>query len=131
MTKDVVKDYRVLLAEIKGRVRAAQYSALRAVNKELVGLYWDIGRIISERQKGDTWGRSIVEKLAVDLRTEFPGIRGFSTSNLWRMRLLYEKYAQNVKLAPLVREIAWAHKEARTYWERAGAFCVVCSVGNK
>jgi predicted nuclease of restriction endonuclease-like (RecB) superfamily len=105
----IYKEYGALLADIKTRVRAAQYAALRAVNKELVGLYWDIGRIISERQQSRTWGKSVVKKLAEDLQSEFPGVKGFSGSNLWRMRCLYEKYAQNTKLAPLVREIAWAH----------------------
>jgi len=61
-----------------------------------------------ERQKGETWGKSVVKRLADDLQTEFPGIMGFSASNLWRMRIFYETYAQNEKLAPLVREISWS-----------------------
>jgi predicted nuclease of restriction endonuclease-like (RecB) superfamily len=101
-------DYRELLGKIKERIRSTQYEALRAVNKELISLYWDIGRIILERQKGETWGKSIVKKLAHDLQAEFPGITGFSASNLWRMRIFYETYATNGKLAPLVREISWS-----------------------
>ena len=61
-----------------------------------------------ERQKGETWGKSVVKRLADDLQTEFPGIMGFSASNLWRMRVFHETYAQNEKLAPLVREISWS-----------------------
>ena len=102
-------DYATLLAEIKERVRSAQYAALKAVNKELVGLYWDIGRSICVRQAGNTWGKAIVQKLAADLRKEFPGIGGFSPSNLWRMKAFYETYSTSEKLAPLVREIAWSH----------------------
>lgn len=64
--------YGRLLSEIKERVRAAQYEALRAVNKELVGLYWDIGRMIVERQTGNTWGKAIVQRLAEDLQRRFP-----------------------------------------------------------
>ncbi len=101
--------YLELLADIKQRIRSAQYEALKAVNKELIALYWDIGQIIVKRQKGKTWGKSIVAKLANDLQEEFPGIGGFSSSNLWRARLFYETYADNLKLAPLVREIAWSH----------------------
>jgi len=101
--------YSELLTEIKQRIRSAQYEALKAVNKELIGLYWDIGQIIVQRQKGRTWGKSIVTKLASDLQEEFPGIGGFSSSNLWRARLFYETYADHPKLAPLVREIAWSH----------------------
>ena len=103
----VPKDYAALLAEVKERVRAAQYEALRAVNKELVGLYWDIGRMIEDRQKGETWGKSVVANLSGDLQQEFPGIQGFSAQNLWRMRQFYLTYTGNEKLSPLVREISW------------------------
>lgn len=102
-------DYIVLLKEIKDRIRSAQYEALKAVNRELISLYWDIGRMIVERQRKEKWGKSVVEKLSQDLCQEFPGVQGFSPSNLWRMRLFYETYAPHEKLAPLVREIAWAH----------------------
>jgi predicted nuclease of restriction endonuclease-like (RecB) superfamily len=104
-----VKSYGALLAEIKSRVRAAQYAALRAVNRELVGLYWDIGRLIVERQKREAWGRSVVERLAADLRAEFPGIRGFSAQNLWRMHQFYREYPEGSILSPMVRELAWTH----------------------
>ncbi len=102
-------DYAALVGEIKGRIRAAQYEALRAVNKELIDLYWNIGKLIVERQQGMTWGRSVVEKLATDVRSEFPGIQGFSAPNLWRMKQFYEAYVGSQKLSPLVREIGWTH----------------------
>ena len=102
-------DYESLLSEVKERVRTAQYAALKSVNKQLVGLYWDIGRIIVERQAGETWGQAIVQQLAGDLRNEFPGVGGFSASNLWRMKGFFETYRDAEKLAPLVREIAWSH----------------------
>ena len=102
-------DYASLLSEVKESVRAAQYSALRAVNRELVGLYWDIGRMIVGRLAGNSWGKAVVERLAGDLRLEFPGIGGFSASNLWRMKGFYEAYASSEKLAPMVREIGWSH----------------------
>jgi predicted nuclease of restriction endonuclease-like (RecB) superfamily len=103
----IPKDYAALLAEVKERVRAAQYEALRAVNKELVGLYWDIGRMIAERQKSETWGKSVVVTLAGDLQREFPGVQGFSSQNLWRMRQFHQAYAESEKLSPMVREISW------------------------
>src|SRR5579883_2958453 len=101
------ESYATLLGEIKERIRSAQYAALRAVNRELIELYWDIGKLIVERQSGKTWGRSVVENLAKDLQAEFPGISGFSAANLWRIKNFYEAYAANEKLAPLVREISW------------------------
>jgi predicted nuclease of restriction endonuclease-like (RecB) superfamily len=102
-------DYAHLLAEVKERVRSAQYAALKAVNTELVGLYWDIGRMIVERQEKSGWGRSVVENLSADLRREFPGVAGFSMQNLWYMRQFYLEYSGHEKLQPLVGEIAWAH----------------------
>ncbi len=104
--------YRALLGEVKERIRSAQYEALKAVNKELVGLYWDIGRMIVERQDVEGWGKAVVEQLAADLRTEFPGVGGFSASNLWRMKAFFEAYTGLEKLAPLVREIGWSHNLA-------------------
>ena len=102
-------DYPRLLTEIKERIRAAQYEALKAVNKELVGLYWDIGRIIVERQETEGWGKAVVKRLSADLRQEFPGVSGFSIQNLWYMRQFYSEYHDNERLQPLVGEIAWAH----------------------
>lgn len=100
-----LRGYSRLLTEIKERIRSAQYEALKAVNKELVGLYWDIGRMIVERQKGATWGKAVVERLAADLQKELPGIRGFSARNIWYMRVLHVTYATQPKLQPLVAEI--------------------------
>ena len=107
MKKIFKNDYKSFLAEVKERIRQAQYEALKAVNKELIQLYWDIGRMIVERQKQFGWGKSIVENLAWDLQKEFPGMGGLSKDNLWRMRKFYLNYSTNKKLAPLVQEISW------------------------
>ena len=109
MSNPISDNYRHLLMEIKQRIRSAQYEALKAVNREMINLYWDIGQIIVTQQQGATWGKSVVEQLAKDLQAEFPGISGFSAANLWRMRLFYESYVNNEKLAPMVREIGWTH----------------------
>jgi predicted nuclease of restriction endonuclease-like (RecB) superfamily len=102
-------DYAQLLAEVKERVRSAQYAALKAVNTELVGLYWDLGRMIVDRQEQAGWGKSVVERLSQDLRREFPGVAGFSVQNLWYMRQFHMEYRGDERLQPLVGEIAWAH----------------------
>jgi predicted nuclease of restriction endonuclease-like (RecB) superfamily len=103
------KGYSSLLKDVKERIRSAQYQALKAVNKELIQLYWDIGRMIVERQKGNKWGKSVVEMLAKDLQNELPGISGFSARNIWYMRTFYLDYHTNQKLQPLVAEIGWTH----------------------
>ncbi len=101
------KNYAGFLAEIKQRIREAQYSALKAVNKGLIALYWDIGRKIVEQQEKHGWGKAVVETLAKDLQKEYPGIKGFSVQNLWYMRQFYINYLGNAKLQPLVGEISW------------------------
>lgn len=103
------KEYTHLLESIKTRIRRAQYDALKAVNKEMIVLYWDIGKMIVERQKKEGWGKAVVETLAVDLQKEFPGVQGYSKDNLWRMRKFYIQYQDNQKLAPMVQEIGWTH----------------------
>lgn len=102
-------DYGTLLVEVKDRLHKAQYQALRAANKELVGLYWDIGRMIARKQETNGWGKSVVSQLAIDLQQEFPGVKGFSVQNLWYMRQFYLEYHNNEKLQPLVGEISWTH----------------------
>lgn len=101
--------YLELLAHIKTRIASAQYEAFKAVNKELIKLYWDIGQVIVERLAQEGWGKATVEQLAGDLQKAFPGIKGFSPRNIWYMRTFYLAYSQNEKLQPLVAEIGWAH----------------------
>jgi len=107
MKKISGNNYKNFFFEIKERIYKAQYEALRQVNKELINLYWDIGKLIIEKQEKHKWGKAVVETLALDLQKEFPGIKGFSSQNLWRMRQFFETYKDNVKLSPLVREISW------------------------
>ena len=99
-------DYAGFVDELKNRIDAARLSAARAVNRELVGLYWDIGKAIRDRQAMQGWGDGVVEQLARDLKATFPGTTGFSAASLWRMRQFHEAYASPEFLAQLVREMA-------------------------
>ena len=99
--------YATLLADLKARVRAAQLRAVVSVNRELILLYWDIGRIIVEAQKTKGYGKQVVERLAEDLQKEFPGTAGFSPQNVWFMRSFYLAWpAIPQKLSQVVRESA-------------------------
>ena len=93
--------------DIMKRIRSAQYEAMRAVNKEMISLYWDIGRQITQRQKELGWGKSVVENLSRDIQKEFPGIQGFGVRNIWNMARFYSEYQSNIILQPLVAEISW------------------------
>ena len=94
--------------EITSRIRSAQYEALKAVNKEMIALYWEIGRRITEQQAALGWGKSVVENLSRDIQKEFPGIKGFGVSNMWDMARFYAEYRSNEILQPLVGEISWS-----------------------
>lgn len=106
------QQYAEFLKEIHDRIRQAQQNALKAVNKQLMSLYWDIGKSIVEKQQKEQWGDSVIEGLAFDLQKAFPGIKGFSARNLWRMRDLYVSYRDNEKLPALLAEISWTHNMA-------------------
>jgi predicted nuclease of restriction endonuclease-like (RecB) superfamily len=97
-------EYRQLIEDLKARVTAARISAARAVNRDLILLYWDIGRAIVEKQQALGWGESVVEVISADLRQAFPGMRGFSSRNIWDMRRLYETYTAREFLAQAARE---------------------------
>src|ERR1039457_1409673 len=97
-------DYPAFLAALKRRILHARTSAARAVNHELVLLYWDIGRSIVQKQQTAGWGDAVVERLAADLRAEFPDMRGFSVGNIWRMRQFYQLHTQPQFLAQAARE---------------------------
>ncbi|ACF43498.1 PDDEXK nuclease domain-containing protein [Pelodictyon phaeoclathratiforme] len=101
-------EYAEFLIDIKSRIHQRQYQAFRAVNTELVALYWEIGESIERKQQKLGWGKAVVETLARDLQAEFPGRNGFSARNLWNMRDFYLAYAEHSKLQPLVAEISWA-----------------------
>src|ERR1700757_4376546 len=89
-----VAGYPALLESIKERVRSAQLRASFAVNRELIVLYWSIGRDILSRQKAEGWGAKIIDRLGRDLASEFPGIEGFSPRNLKYMRAFAEAWPE-------------------------------------
>jgi predicted nuclease of restriction endonuclease-like (RecB) superfamily len=102
------KGYADFLLAVKTQIRQRQFQALRAVNTELLALYWWLGENISQRQKELSWGKSVVENLARDLQAEFPGRNGFSAQNLWGMRQFFNEYRDKPKLQSLIGEISWA-----------------------
>lgn len=100
-------DYQQLLGEIKQQFEIGRVNATRAVNTELINLYYAVGQKIIQRQKEHGWGKSIVERLAKDLQKAFPVNTGFSARNLWDMRRFYERYSLYPNLRQVVAEIPW------------------------
>jgi len=98
-------DYPAFLAALKERILRARTSAARAVDHELVLLYWDIGRGIVEKQQTAGWGDAVVERLSADLRAEFPDMRGFSARSIWEMKRLSLAYSDPDFLQQAVAEL--------------------------
>jgi hypothetical protein len=93
-------DFAKLLADVKGRIQAAQTRAVLSVNAELVRLYWDIGRIIDSRQQREGWGAAVIPRLAVALKNELPELKGFSERNIKRMLAFYREYRAPAAIVP-------------------------------
>ncbi|WP_199738881.1 YhcG family protein [Corallococcus sp. CA054B] len=96
-------------AEIIVLIEAARRRAYQAVNTELVAHYWELGEYLSRKIASAEWGDSVVEELAADLARRYPGVRGYTRPNLFRMRQFYEAYRSNRKVSPLVRQLPWTH----------------------
>ena len=90
----------------------ARSRAMRAVNTELINMYWEMGAYVSQRVKTAGWGRNVVAEFSAFLQAHYPSSKGFSSQNIWRMKQFYETYCDNEKLSPLVREIAWSNNLA-------------------
>ncbi len=101
--------YAVWLAELKTRIHNAQQRAALAVNRELVLLYWQIGHDILERQAAQGWGAKIIERLAHDLRTAFPQMKGFSRANLMYMRAFAQAWPDTAIVQQAVGQLPWGH----------------------
>lgn len=90
-------------------IKRARKNAIKAVNAELINLYWNVGEYISKRVENSEWGQSVVKELAKHIQRNEPEIKGFSDKNLWRMKQFYEAYKNFPKLSTLLREISWSH----------------------
>lgn len=101
------KYYAEFVKEVKRTIQESRIRVSYNVNRELIKMYWQIGKEIIKRQKVHGWGKSIVERLSRDLQKEFPGVNGFSSQNLWYMRQIYIEYYQHPNLQHLVGEIPW------------------------
>ena len=104
-----IRNYETFINDIKGIIHKKQYDVIKKINSETITLYWEIGKEIQDKQKEQGWGKGVVEILSKELQKEFPGVKGYSAGNLWRMKNFYLNYCDSEKLAPLVREISWSN----------------------
>jgi predicted nuclease of restriction endonuclease-like (RecB) superfamily len=106
--KPLMQGYKEFYKEIRTRIISAKISVARAVDREAIIMYWDIGKRIVEKQNKYKWGDKVVERLSVDLTKEFGDKYGLSSYNLWRMRQFYLEYKESPILARLVPELSWS-----------------------
>ena len=96
-------------AEVLALIEAARNRAYQAVNTELVRLYWQLGEYISQKLEKAEWGDGVVDELAATLGRRYPGMRGYTRRNLFRMRQFFEAYGGQKKVSPLVTQLPWTH----------------------
>src|SRR3989344_4056239 len=114
MTKGLRKipeknDYFDLLSSLKRRIQEAQVKAVVSVNKELVFLYWEIGKKILQRQTKEGWGSKVIDRLSRDLTKSFPEMKGFSPRNLKYMRRFAEEYPEREIVQEVLAQLTWYH----------------------
>ena len=93
-------------------IKQSRINAIKAVNAQLINLYWNIGEYISKKIEQSDWGDSVVAELAKYIQQNEPEIKGFSDKNIWRMKQFYETYKDSPKLSTVLREISWSHNLA-------------------
>lgn len=121
--------YQHFLAEVSTDIRQTRIRVAGAANRELIQLYWRLGKGIAQKQAELGWGKSVVEQLASDLQKTFQGRSGFSVRNLWHMRQFYLEYQEDEDLQQLVAEVPWGQnlailskvkdRDARLYYLKA------------
>jgi len=108
-TEAITPAYEALLAELKQRVRTTQVRAALSVNRQLVLLYWHMGRAILARQADLGWGAGVIERLSADLRRAFPEMKGFSPRNLKYMRAFADAWPDEAIVQQAAAQLPWFH----------------------
>lgn len=109
MSQDIILNKEESFREVIAIIENARESVYRSINRELIEMYWSIGKYVSNRISESGWGKSVVKEFSDYIQNHFVGIRGFSPQNIWRMKQFYETYRNNEKLSTLLREITWSH----------------------
>ena len=104
-----MNDLEVNFSEVINMIETRRNNAYRKVNEELISLYWDFGKYISEKGNEEKWGNKIVDRLVEFMKREYPALKGFNRAGIYRMKQFYETYKENKIVAPLVRQISWSH----------------------
>ena len=107
--------YQSLFKDIKQKIRSSQLRAVLAVNAEMIGLYWQIGKSIAQKQTKKGWSAGVIPQLSKDLKGEFPDLKGYSERNLGRMLAFYREYPEDSILPQAVAKLPWGHNIPVSY----------------
>ena len=126
--KTNLQSYEKDFAELLNLIHLTKQRTFAKINKELIELYWQLGKKLSDKVAANNWGKGVVKELAKYISQNASELKGFSDKNLWRMKQFYDTYHSNPKLSPLVREIPWTHNtiifsRCKTDEERAYYLC--------
>lgn len=104
-----MNDLKLNFSEIVNMIETRRNNAYKKVNEELISLYWDFGKYISEKVNDSNWGDKIVDKLVEFMKREYPTMRGFNRAGIYRMKQFYETYKDRPELSTLLRENTWSN----------------------
>ena len=121
-------EYLQIIETIKGQIKGAQYQAALNVNRELIMLYYHIGKVINEHK---TWGSKFIENLAADIRISFPNVKGYSVRNLKYMAKFAETYPDEAFVQTVSAQIPWSHYRYFGQGKRCRSACVVHPKDNR
>ena len=109
MSNELISKYHVEFYELIAIIERNRNKAFLNLNITMIVMYWEVGAYISDKIETDGWGKSVVDEFSQFMKIKRPGIKGFSSSNVWRMRQYYETYQHNESLATLSREVTWSN----------------------
>ena len=125
----LIKNYKTAIKELKSMILTSRYRAAALANRELLLLYFSVGKYISEKANKEEWGAKVIQQLSTDLQNELPGLRGFSSSNLKRMRWFYEAWAPFFVIGPSVTDQLQKNKNKPSINEKKSNNMVSLSIG--
>jgi predicted nuclease of restriction endonuclease-like (RecB) superfamily len=134
MSEEIIKKTTEDFIEVLSIIEQARESVYRAVNREFISMYWDIGKFVSEKVHTSGWGKATVKDFSEFVQSHYVGIQGFSASNIWRMRQFYETYKENERLVALTRDINWTNNLkilARAKTDEAREFYLLLAAKNR
>ncbi len=134
MNNELIPQNPADYGDIVSIIERARANAFRAVNREMISMYWEIGAYVSDKVKNGGWGKAIVKDFSEFIQSNFVGIQGFSSPNIWRMRQFYETYKDNPRVAALTYEINWSNNlkiMARAKTEEAREFYLLLAAKNR